>query len=305
MYVANVLNTEQTQLSTRHNLAKKYIEGETKEQRKARKRKEKQAKALDEIARLDQEMGLLDLPYNANPLIKDKYYVLCLKHGTKYSADYVNKLYNMVMRNCTLDIEFVCLTEDSAGINENVKILPLPKGLAGWWCKPYVFSNDLPLKGTILYMDLDVVIASNIDKLFTYQPDHWCTIRDFTRAMRPKWHKYNSSVVRFNTGQLNFVWEEFSKDPAAVQKRYFGDQDYLFDITLKRKQAMLYPDSWIQSWKWEVRKSKLFAHGGTKGNRRFAEIENVKPRVECCVCVFHGDPNPSTCFDPWVVDNWK
>lgn len=273
-------------------MAKKYIEGETKEQRKTRKRLEKTQKSVETVQELPQKS------------VENKYYVLCLKHGTKYSADYVNKLYNMVMRNCTLDVEFVCLTEDDTGINQNITILPLPKGLAGWWCKPYVFNNQLPLKGTVLYMDLDVVISGNIDKLFTYSKGHWCTIRDFTRVQRSNWQRYNSSIVRFETGSLHFVWETYAKDPKKIQKQFFGDQDYLYDVTFKEKRAMLYPDSWILSWKWEVRKTKDFATGGAKGNRKLKTIEDVKPRPECCVCVFHGDPNPANCDDPWVVENW-
>jgi len=236
---------------------------------------------------------------------KKKYTLLCLKHGTKYSAEYVNRLYNMCSRNCTLDFDFVCITDDPKGIDKNVRTVPTPPGLAGWWCKPYIFSQDIPVTGTILYMDLDVVVASNIDKLFTYSPGQWCTVRDFTRAMRPKWHKYNSSVVRFEAGSLDFVWQEFKKDPVAIQRKFFGDQDYLYDITHRTRPALLYPDSWIQSWKWEVRKDKQFAPGGRKGTRKLKTIENVKPRIECCVCVFHGDPNPELCEDPWVVNNWR
>jgi hypothetical protein len=236
--------------------------------------------------------------------VDNKYYVLCLKHGTKYSADYVNKLYNMVKRHCTLDYEFVCLTEDTKGLNGNIKTIPLPSGLSGWWYKPYMFSKDLPIKGTILYIDLDVVIANNIDKLFTYQPNSWCTIRDFTRVMRSNWKKYNSSVVRFKTGQLTHVWEDFNKDKVNIQRRLHGDQDWLYEAT-RNQQAMLYPDSWILSWKWEVRKTKDFAPGGLKGNRKLKTIEHVKPRIECCITVFHGDPQPHNCEDPWVVDNWR
>lgn len=233
-----------------------------------------------------------------------KNYLLCLKHGTKYSSEYVNKLYNMVARNCNLPYEFVCLTDDATGLDPKIKTIPLPSNLQGWWCKPYMYSNDLPIKGTILYMDLDVVIASNIDKLFTYQPNHWCTIRDFTRAMRPDWKKYNSSVVRFKTGQLDHVWTEFQTNQRDIQRRLHGDQDWLFEAT-RKSQAMLYPDSWILSWKWEIRRTKEFDYSGTKGNRKFKQIENVKPRIECCVTVFHGDPNPHNCEDPWVVDNWR
>lgn len=258
---------------------------------------------IKEQRRLEKQKQLIENT-GVSPASENPYYFLCLKHGTKYNANYVNKLYNMVMRNTSLDIEFVCLTDDAKGIHDAVKIIPLPGGISGWWCKPYMFSNDLPINGTVLYMDLDVVIAGNIDKLYTWSPNNWCTVRDFTRAMRPKWQKYNSSVVRFKTGELDSVWQEFIKDPVAIQRKFFGDQDYLYEAT-RDKQAMLYPDSWIQSWKWEVRKSKDFKPGGVKGNRKFKSVEHVEPRIECCVCVFHGDPNPHNCEDPWVVDNWK
>ena len=233
-----------------------------------------------------------------------KNYLLCLKHGTKYGPEYVNKLYNMVERNCSVDYEFVCLTDNTNGLDTRIKIISLPGNLQGWWCKPYMYSKDLPINGTVLYMDLDVVIAGNIDKLFTYQPNHWCTIRDFTRAMRPDWKKYNSSVVRFKTGQLDHVWTEFQANQQDIQRRLHGDQDWLYEAT-RNNQAMFYPDSWILSWKWEVRRSKEFSFQGTKGNRKFKTVENVRPRVECCGTVFHGDPNPHNCEDPWVVDNWK
>lgn len=279
-------------------MVKKYIEGETKEQRKQRK-------ALEKLAKLDQEQGRFDESYSDNPLIKDKYYVLCLKHGTKYSADYVNKLYNMIRRHCTVDIEFVCLTDNSTDINPDIKILRLPKNLSGWWCKPYMFSSDLPLKGTILYMDLDVVIAENIDKLFTYEVDNWCVIRDFTRKMRPTWPKYNSSVIRFKTGQLSYLWNDFKKSQNVIQRKFHGDQDWLYEVTHTDNPAKTFPDTWIQSWKWEIRRSKDLQYGMPRGRRKLRTVEHVKPPKDCCICVFHGDPNPDNCDDPWVVENWK
>lgn len=282
---------EQIRLSTRRSLVKKYVDGENKEQRKSRKELEKAQKSAELVHSLPQET------------VDSKYYVLCLKHGTKYSADYVNRLYNMVERHCTLDYEFVCLTDNPKGINKNVKIIALPPQLQGWWCKPYMFSKDLPLNGTVLYFDLDVVLSKNIDILFSYKPNNWCTIRDFTRAQRPNWQKYNSSVIRFETGKLDFIWKHYIDNMDHIKKKYFGDQDYLYDITQTNKPE-LYPDSWIRSWKWEIRKDKRLAPG-PKGKRRLQKIESVQPPTDCCVCVFHGDPNPEYCEDPWVVDNWK
>jgi hypothetical protein len=228
--------------------------------------------------------------------------ILCLKHGSKYSSKYVNTLYSMVDRHLDLPYKFYCLTENPKGLDPKINVLMLPGGLHGWWYKPYIFSDTLPIEGTILYIDLDVVISSNLNKLFTYCPGEWCVIRDFTRSTRPDWQKYNSSVIRFEKGQLGHVWKTFSEDPNKHIKRFFGDQDFLYEVT--KDTAKLWPDEWIQSWKWEVRASKEL-NPGPRGSRTLKTIENVSPSIETCICVFHGDPNPEHCLDPWVVDNWK
>ena len=41
--------------------------------------------------------------------------VLCMKWGKTYSADYVNVLYNAVMKHVTAPVRFVCLTNEPAG----------------------------------------------------------------------------------------------------------------------------------------------------------------------------------------------
>ena len=235
--------------------------------------------------------------------LSSKYNLVCVKHGKKYPAEYVNTLYRMCKRNCTLDFEFVCLTDDTKGLDNSVKTVPLPVDLKGWWAKPYMFSNNLGLEGVILYMDLDVVIAGNIDKLFTHSPNHWFIIRDFTRALRPNWQKYNSSVIRFNAGQLDHLWQDFKKNRIQYQKKFYGDQDWLYAVA--DKKPLFWPESWILSWKWEIRNSRQFAPGGRRGNRQFRDVEDVKPRPECCVTVFHGDPNPELVEDPWVKQNWR
>lgn len=261
-------------------------------------------KALKAKRREEKEKHRFEQSLNAYTASPDSTVnILCIKHGNKYNEDYVNTLYKMVERNLSLPFRFVCLTDNNKNLMQQIETWPLPANLSGWWCKPYMFSNELPLKGTILYLDLDVVIAGSLDKLFTFNPGKWCTIRDFTRAMRPKWEKYNSSVIRFEHGQLDYVYRQFIKNPQHHMRRHFGDQDYLYEVT--QGTATLYPDSWIQSWKWEVRTDKTFEPGGIKGNRKFKTIQHVKPRVECCITVFHGDPNPHNCEDPWVVDNWR
>ena len=128
-------------------------------------------------------------------------YVVCLKHGDKYSAEYVNVLHNMVSRNLTIPFNFAVFTENAHGIKPGIEIYPLPAipDVQGWWYKPMFFNPGLPVKGTILYIDLDVIIFKNMDKLFTYNPGQFCVIRDFNRIVQSNWDRMNSSVIRFNT----------------------------------------------------------------------------------------------------------
>lgn len=263
---------------------------EIREQRRRAKRKQDEQKTVSSIQ-------------DTEPAGNKPYYVLCVKNGSKYSADYVNTLARMVSRNCTLEYEFVCLTDDAEGLDNGVRVIKLPRKFRTWWAKPYMFSNKLGLKGTILYMDLDVVISGNIDKLFTYRTGNWCVIRDFTRSMRPNWQKYNSSVIRFDYNQLDHLWQDFDKKQNLYERKHYGDQDWLYAVA--DPKPVLWPDEWIQSWKWEIRKSRQFSPGGTRGQRRFKEIEDVEPPPECCITVFHGDPNPELVEDPWVIENWK
>ena len=51
-------------------------------------------------------------------------HVNCVRWGTKYSIDYVNRLYNMVKRNLPADFTFYCQTDDTNGMDSNIVHLP-------------------------------------------------------------------------------------------------------------------------------------------------------------------------------------
>ena len=75
--------------------------------------------------------------------------VICMKWGDKYSADYVNILFNMVSRNLNKPFKFVCFTDDPIGIDPRVHILDLPSlNLPNniperGWLKLTTFSKNL------------------------------------------------------------------------------------------------------------------------------------------------------------------
>lgn len=229
--------------------------------------------------------------------------VVCLKYGDKYSSDYVNKLFHMVSRHTTQPVGFYCMTEDPKGLESGINVIPLPSNvsLSGWWYKPYVFSKDFPVKGTILFLDLDIVIIKNIDDFFSYNPEKFCIIRDFTRSMNPNWNRYNSSAFRLESGSLDYVWKDLVNDLSAV-KRMHGDQDWLFEKI--KQNVQFWPDDWCQSYKWEVRNRNEVV--GVGRQRNFSTVlhePKIKPNTK--ILVFHGDPKPEQVKDPIVVDNWQ
>ena len=84
-------NTEQTRQYTRHRLAKIDKSQYTKEEWKIIKAQRRREKELNRLSKINQQL-VVDEVHSENLPLKDKNYILCLKHGTKYSADYVNKL---------------------------------------------------------------------------------------------------------------------------------------------------------------------------------------------------------------------
>lgn len=254
-----------------------------KEKRKAEKRQEKSRKQLK----------------NNNK----KRTVVCLKYGNKYGPEYVNKLYSMVSRNLTLEHEFVCFTENTKGIDRSIKTQPLPTdlGLTGWWFKPLFFNPSLVPNSTILYLDLDLIIFRNIDGLFKHQPNKFCIIRDFNRYLIKNYNKFNSSVFRLESGQHSHVYTDFIKNSNSVVKRFAGDQDWIRHCISKDYEY--WPDEWVQSYKWEMR-SKPRMTRDTNGRRNWHEPGTPKVNPETSIAVFHGDPKPDTCVDPWCSANW-
>lgn len=235
---------------------------------------------------------------------EEKNYVVCLKFGNKYGPEYVNTLKSMVARHCTVPYEFVCFTEDPKGLDDDVTVVPLQvqRELHGWWYKVMFFDPNIPLRGNILFMDLDVVVFRNIDNLFTFHPDKFCIIRDFNRSIRRDWKRMNSSVFRLRAGAHPHVYKEFMKNPQDHVRRMHGDQDWIY-AQMQNQEFMFWPEEWIQSYKWEMRDRKDLVR--TNSGRNFKNKTDPIVKPETSIAVFHGEPQPHQVLDDWVVDNWK
>ena len=231
----------------------------------------------------------------------DKIVVLCVRYGKKYNKGYVERLRNMVKKHLTIPYEFVCLTDDPQLI-KGVRLIYQPASAYNklWWHKVHMFDPTLPIKGRILYFDLDVIICNNINKLVENLKSEFMGIRDFNRKFHPNWKFLNSSVMSWNHGDHAEIWNKFRKDVKTATKLH-GDQDWIFQCA--KNIIKYWPIEWILSYKWEIRsKDDLIVKNGV---RSFSDVAKVKIPQDCSVLVFHGDPKPEDIKDPFVIDNWR
>lgn len=218
--------------------------------------------------------------------------IICVKHGIKYSADYVNKLYSMVSKNIPCDFTFHCYTDDSTNINKNINVIPIQSDLTKWW--PKLDALNLFDKGDNILFDLDVVILNRLERL--------CSVKTRTLSvlyaqwkegyLQPRTREkfptlYNSSIMKWSDNQGKEVYDYFQKHKDMILFKYEGIDRYLFNEPV---QVDLLPTS--------------IAYSYWKGVRYLKDTTPQKLRTDYEVCILnHGEKQEE--LDTWVKDYWK
>jgi len=179
--------------------------------------------------------------------------VLCVKWGTRYGADYVNRIYGMVKRNVTPPFRVICLTDNPKGIREEVLCFglpelgcPRPTNAPGKWPKAGLWNRDLfGLQGVALFVDLDVVITGDLDPFFSYgDPDDVVLARNW---IKPFERLGQTSIFRFPIGKHGYMLEDFQKDPEGIAGKYQFEQRYVTNCI--RGGVKFWPYSWVKHFR--------------------------------------------------------
>jgi len=238
------------------------------------------------------------------------YNVICMKWGTAYGPEYVNILAAMVRRHLTLPHRFVCFTDDTTGIHPFIETRPIPEiplgSAAIWsgWRKLASLSPQLGLEGSVLFLDLDLVIMDNIDCFFTYEPGKFCIIENWTQMGQGIG---NSSIYRYEANAHHDVFEDFARNHEQIYKDVTNEQMYLTWQVAKNHEVKYWPETWARSFKRHSLPNRLL--------RRFI---TPKPPKDCKILVFHGPPKPIDAANgnwpqkgkylraaPWILKHWK
>ena len=236
--------------------------------------------------------------------------ILCMKWGTKYGAEYVNRLFNMVKRHLTLPFKMVCLTDRTEGIDPNVHCFPIPSldlpagSPERGWNKLSTFEPDLyGLKGNALFLDLDVVIIDNIDCFFQAEGE-FLVIHDWKRPWRITG---NSSVYRFKLGAFPNILPYFRANFNEISQKFRNEQEYLSWFVHKEGKLSYWNKDWCKSYKYHCLRKVPFAYFQPP----------VKPKG-AKIIIFHGEINPPDAISggggkwyryvlpsDWIKESWQ
>lgn len=227
----------------------------------------------------------------------------CLIHSDGYSWNYVDRLYNMIIRNITRPVILHVYTEDSRAVPPPyVKHSLIDWGISGpkksWWYKLQLFSSE-NYSGPLLYFDLDTVITGNIDWIWKLNLQHFWTVRDFKYLWRPNFNGSNSSIMWWNTETYDYIWQDVKRQKITdFFKKYHGDQDYITAAINNRRFLNI---DWVKSWRWQC----------LDGGYNFSRKIHLAPGSGTCldkntsILIFHGNPKPHEINDPVILKHWQ
>lgn len=184
-------------------------------------------------------------------------------------AEYVARLRAGVARHLSVPHTFVEVTERD-----------LPDGRTGWFNKLHLLEM---FDGDVLYLDLDVIVTANIDRLVDslhadrdriWARDDWSY--PVTNQRHGREATINSSVM---------LWRG-RKDMTGVTERMLrethGDQGIITQLFWPHGIGLM-PGALVRSYKYDV-------------------LRGAAPEP---LVVFHGRPKPHEVRDPWAVQAWQ
>lgn len=213
--------------------------------------------------------------------------IICMKWGKPYSADYVNLLRRATKENTKQKHRFVCLTDDTEGLDSDIEALPIPninlkqnKIKNGGWPKLTVFKQDLHgLNGRALYLDLDVIITGNLDPLIN-ATEKFLIIKEWKRLndkiRRKKAYGGNSAVFAFDLNQQTKIYEKFNDNQENAFKNHRIEQRFVSEYAENLKY---WPEKWCLSFKRQM-------------TRVFPIPPQQYPPKSARIVTFHGKPKP-------------
>lgn len=213
-----------------------------------------------------------------------------MKWGSIFNSDYVNILFRAVAQNLKLKFRFICLTDNSDGLDEGVEALPIPHiGLTpsevqapGVWQKLALFDPrvaEISPGARALFIDLDMLILGELDHFFHAKEK--IILLDTGRQWRVRDPVQPSTgVFAFTLGEQNHILQAFQSDRTGAILSFRNEQDF---VAHHADGLSLWPKGVVISFK---------RHLANRFGRDLFREPRRPPTGEASILAFHGEPRP-------------
>lgn len=233
--------------------------------------------------------------------------VCCFKWNTpgyrsQFTGGHVNTLKAMVERCYPDPHRFICLTDDPAGIDASVEVLPLwdtfkdlknpnwPDTGPSCYRRLPIFSKDFArIAGPrFVSIDIDVVLTADVRPL-------WNRDEDFViYASATAGYHYNGSMMLMTTGARSQVFEDFDPERSprlAMAAGNNGSDQGWIQYRLGRHEA-----------RW-TRFDGVYGYRTDMKGRQKTLPEGAR------IVIFHGKPDPwdegARAASPWIAEHYR
>ena len=214
-------------------------------------------------------------------------------YRSRFTAENVNIMINMIGRNLDLPHRFLCITDDPAGVScetyplWNEPNVNLPQGRPNCYRRLKVFGEfGKELGDRLLSIDLDAVITGNITQIVDRKEDFviWKDVSQSTL--------YNGGLWCMTAGTRKQVWEEFRPEILQETKRLgiVGSDQAIVSHILGPGEATWDENDGILSYRAHLRRGTL----------------PLPPDAR--IVMLHGSENPDSPGPQskrWVRDNYR
>lgn len=160
-----------------------------------------------EVRTIDVSKCLNLTPGSEEELKNEPINIISMKWGTKYGPEYVNKLYRGFKKNTNRPFNFILFTDNSEGLLPEIQTKPMANEWRALLAKSTIFSREHQFKGLNMWIDLDMIITSNIDTIFDFRGKFALMRTDEIANETLNKGGYNSSVVLWRGDEYSLIYD--------------------------------------------------------------------------------------------------
>lgn len=224
-------------------------------------------------------------------------------YRSQYAPETVNVLRAMVARHYPDPHRFLCVTDDAAGIDPRVEIVPIWNDFAdlthpqnemypSCYRRLRAFAPDIAavFGPRFVSLDLDCVIVGDMRPV-------WNRPEDFVGFRTLKRTHYNGSMFLLRSGSRAFVWNEFCENPTVNRLKPWKDAgQYGSD------------QAWI-SYKLGNREARWTEDDGVYSYREYLAPRGGALPANARIVLFNGKRDPwhpdLQATHPWITEHWR